>query len=274
MKYNLQFFADDVETDIDTSVEESEVADPIETEESTDSAEESEESTEEPEETPEEKPIDANAIAAAARRKAEAEAKEYKAKLDSQFARMFGKFKNPETGKPITSAEEYAQAFEAQERQKAEKQLRDNGIDPNLITELVNNNPAVLQAQEYLKEVQRSEAETSLAKDLAEISDIDPTIKSFDDVPADLVQFAIDKNLTLLEAYKIQNFGKMTSKKAEAIRQGAINDARGKAHLSPMNGIATSDNDVEIPAELRGMWEEMFPDKTYAERKKLYNQNL
>lgn len=274
MRYNLQFFADDVETDIDTSVEESEVADPIETEESTDSAEESEESTEEPEETPEEKPIDANAIAAAARRKAEAEAKEYKAKLDSQFARMFGKFKNPETGKPIESAEEYAQAYEAQERQKAEKQLRDNGIDPSLITELVNNNPAVVQAQQYLKEVQFKEAEAGLMNDLEAIGKIDPNIKSFDDVPSDLVQLAIDRNLTLFEAYKLTYFDDFNSKKVESIRQGAINEARNKAHLSPVNGIATSDDQVEIPMELRGMWEEMFPDKTYAERKKLYNKNL
>jgi len=279
MKLNLQFFADD-EMEISIGAEESETADPVEIEEtdidSTDSETDTEtDSTDEtPEEAPEEKPIDANAIAAAARRKAEAEAKEYKAKLDAKFAQMFGKFKNPITGKPIESAEEYAEAFAAQERQKAEKQLKDNGIDPNLITELVNNNPAVIQANEYLKEVQEKEAQESLMKDLSEISEIDPSIKTLEDVPADLVQYAIDKNLTLLEAYKIQNFGKMTSKKQEAIRQGALNEARSKAHLNPMNGVAVNDNQVEIPQNLRGMWEEAFPNKTWAERKALYNETL
>jgi len=274
MKYNLQFFADDVDSaDIDTSVEASEVAEPIETGDSTDSADETE-TPDEPEEPVENKPIDANAIAAAARRKAEAEAKEYKAKLDARYSKMFGKYTNPLTGKPITSAEEYAEAFEAQERQKAEQQLKDNGIDPNLINELVNNNPAVIQANEYLREQQEREAQERLNEDVAKISEIDPSIKSFEDVPPDLVQFAVEEKMTLLNAYKIMNFGKMTSKKVEAVRQGAINEARSKGHLNPINGIAVNDNSVEIPTELRSMWEEAFPNKTWDERKKLYNETL
>ena len=280
MKFNLQFFADeDIDTssaeDISTGAEESEIADPMETEDSTDSADSETEPQESAQESAaEEKPIDANAIAAAARRQAEQELKEYKANLNARFAQMFGKYTNPKTGKPISSAEEYADAFEDQERQKVEKQLKENGVNPELINELVNNSPAVKRANEVIRQQEEQQAFDAIAKDVGEIAKYDSAIKSYDDVPHEVVQYAIDNGYTLLNAYKILYFDKITPQKEAAIRQNAINQAKGKAHLAPVDGVATTDNLVDIPANVRGLWDDMFPDKTYAEKKKLYNEQL
>ena len=278
MKFNLQFFADDVETtDIDTGVEESVNAEPMEVEETDgdgDSVESATEETENEVDEPEESTVDVNAIAAAARRRAEAEFKQIQAERDAEFARRFGNYKHPITGKPISSEREYLDAIDAQQHQRLEKELSDKGIDIATINALVQNNPVVVQASQYLESAKQQEVMNMINADVAEIAKLDSSIKSFNDVPIEVVEYAKEKQMSLVDAYMVKNFGKMTSKKEEAIRQGAINQARNKAHLAPMNGVAQTDNSVEIPQSERAMWEDAFPNKTWAERKKLYNEVL
>ena len=277
-KLNLQFFADE---DISIGAEESEAATPVEVEGTDVDSEVSEEteateSTTEAEE-PEEQSIDVNAIAAAARRKAEAEIralKETQAKTDAEYVRRFGNFKNPITGEPIRSQADYLAALDAQEQIKNERVLREKGVDPSIINDLVARNPIVVEASQYLATAKERETMALIDADVQKLAELDPNIHSLDDVPANVIQTAIDKGYTLVDAYKVENYGKMTSQKAEAIRQGAINQAKGKAHLAPVNGVAVTDNSVEIPQNLRAMWEEAFPNKTWAERKALYNEQL
>lgn len=277
MKLNLQFFADeaDVDTSADINVggEEPEVAEPTGVEEGSEPEAEAEtETTEETE--PKARDFDRDAIAAAARRKAEAEAEAAQKRRDAEFARRFGNYAHPVTGKPISSEAEYLDAIDAQERLKSEKELRDKGIDPAMIDNLVKNNPAVIEANKYIEQAKEAEAKAQIDRDVAALAELDPSIKSFEDVPQEVIDEAISSKIPLTKAYRIVNYGKMTSQKAEAIRQGAINQVKGKSHLNPMNGVAVNDNSVEIPADLKGLWEEAFPDKTWEERKKLYNEQL
>ena len=278
MKFNLQFFADE---DISIGAEESEAATPVEVEGTDVDSEVSEEteateSTTEAEE-PEEQTVDVNAIAAAARRKAEAEIralKETQAKTDAEYVRRFGNFKNPITGEPIRSQADYLAALDAQEQIKNERVLREKGVDPSIINDLVARNPIVVEASQYLATAKERETMALIDADVQKLAELDPNIHSLDDVPDNVINAAIEKGCSLYDAYKIENYGKMTSQKAEAIRQGAINQAKGKAHLAPVNGVAVTDNSVEIPQNLRAMWEEAFPNKTWAERKALYNEQL
>ena len=273
-QFNLQFFADDVDTtDIDTGVEESVSAEPMEVEDDTNEGESEnvEETTEEPEE---EKPVDVNAIAAAARRKAESEARNAQAQKDAEIVRRFGHLKNPITGNYIRSEKDYWDALDAQEQLKSEAELREKGIDPRMIQEAVQRNPVVVQASQYLAQANEREAMAEIENDVKALSEIDSSIHSLHDVHPDVVRYAIDHQVPLTDAYKVMNYGKMTSAKEEAIRQGAINQARNKAHLNPINGVATQDNSVDIPQSERKMWEAMFPNKTWAERRELYNEAL
>lgn len=273
-QFNLQFFADDVDTtDIDTGVEESVCAEPMEVEDDTNEGESEnvEETTEEPEE---EKPVDVNAIAAAARRKAESEARNAQAQKDAEIVRRFGHLKNPITGNYIRSEKDYWDALDAQEQLKSEAELREKGIDPRMIQEAVQRNPVVVQASQYLAQANEREAKAEIENDVKALSEIDSSIHSLHDVHPDVVRYAIEHQVPLTDAYKVMNYGKMTSAKEEAIRQGAINQARNKAHLNPINGVATQDNSVDIPQSERKMWEAMFPNKTWAERRELYNEAL
>ena len=274
MKFNLQFFADE---DVSTGVEVSEVAEPMEVEETDgdgDSVESETEETENEVDEPEESTVDVNAIAAAARRRAEAEFKQIQAERDAEYASRFAGYVNPITKQPIRSERDYFDALDAQAQLENEAKLREKGVDPALINEMVQNNPLVKQANQFLENAKQQEAMNQIYADVAKLGEFDANIKTFEDVPPEVLQYAMTNKVPLTDAYKVVNFGKMTSAKEDAIRQSAINQTRNKAHLNPMNGVATNDNSVDIPLELRGMWEQLFPDKSYAERKKLYNEQL
>lgn len=275
MKLNLQFFA---EEDISAGAEvmESEVttAEPSET---VNPVDEGAETTETPTEetTVEEPKVDMNAIYAEARRRAEKEAKERQARADAECVRKFGHLTNPRTGQPIRSQADYFEALEAQEQMQMEKALADKGVDLNLLNQLIANNPAVRQAQEVLKQAELDRGKDLVTKDVAELSLIDPSIKTLSDVPKEVIEKVQQiPGLRITDAYKMLNYGKMTAEKQASIQQQTVNAVRSKQHLAPVNGVSTSDNLVEIPQNLKSLWEEAFPEKTPAERKALYNKQL
>ena len=81
-------------------------------------AEPTEETSVEEQET-ETQQVDMNAIYADARRKAEREYKDRVQKENNEFVRRFGHLKNPQTGEPIRSKEDYLKALDAQEEMRA-----------------------------------------------------------------------------------------------------------------------------------------------------------
>ena len=106
---NLQVFAEDEGSEESENIQE--VAEPeteaVESETETEG--ENEEVTEPHVQSPE-----TNAAFANMRRRAEA-AEKRAADLDAMYAKQYGKYTNPETGKPITSAADYFEAMAAQE---------------------------------------------------------------------------------------------------------------------------------------------------------------
>lgn len=225
----------------------------------------------------EEKPIvDVNSIAAAARRKAEAEARNMQKSIDDEYVRRFGHLSNPKTGEPIRSQADYLRALDDQEELRAKQELEENGIDPKLIDNLIANNPRIRQAEQVMAEAEKQQILNNINLDVEELGKLDPTIKSLADVPPNIIEMSMASNgvINLTSAYKILNFGKVADKKAEAITQNAINQAKGKQHLNPVNGIATPDEGVEIPSSELSLWKDMFPNKSSSELKALYNKSL
>ena len=218
--------------------------------------------------------IDVNAIAAAARRKSEQQLHA----IDAEYARRFGHLKNPKTGQPIRSQADYLAALDAQEEMKAKDQLQQNGVDPSVLDTLIANNPMIRQAQAVMEQARNQQTFNMISEDIAELNKLDPSIVSLETIPnIDAINAIVQRSggsIRLSEAYKIVNFGKVSENKQAAIRQNAINQAKGKQHLSPVNGVATPDEGVEIPSDVLSMWKETFPDKSNEELKKLYNKTL
>lgn len=270
MKLNLQYFAD--EEIVSTGA--NEVSETANQEESVNPVAESETPVVE-----EDRDKDRDAIFASMRRKAEAEAKaKYDAeieKLNSKVVRNFSGYINPDTGKPIASANEYFDIYEKQENDRRMAELEKGGISRDEFQKMIDNNPAVLEANRYLAMRKQEEAMKALDADFAKIVEIDDSYKgkTVDDLPESIKARVINSNgaISLLDSFKIENYGVISSKKAEALQQKAINDMRGKSHLNPVNGVAEPNTGRDLSeSELKTM-QRFYPGLSYEELKKKVN---
>ena len=256
---------------------------------------EEEESSDEPEaeassvtaDTANQQSAEENSRYAAMRRRAEAEAeKKFKAmqeSVDMKFAAMFSGYNNPVTGKPIKTAADYAEAFAAQQKQQQEKQLKDAGIDPELINKTVQqevqSNPAIQQAQAVLAKQQQDEANRMIEEDIQNIGAIDPTVSSIQDLQAqdnfkDVVAYCNSHpGARLSDAYKIINFDRLTNVQKQAAKQAAINQAKSKNHLNKVSGLNGATEGDDIPSAEFEKWKEWFPEKSAKELRALYNKS-
>ena len=271
MKYNLQFFADE---EVSTGVEATEPANQSETVNPSDNTtEETVEQTPDGAQTspqPTEEPVDRNAIFAEARRTFERKQNE----VNARYAERFKGLVNPETNKPITTPDEYLEALDAQERMEQRRKLEEQGVDINMLNKLIESSPRLKQAEQMLAEFKHQQTEQLIMADVAELNKLDPTITSLDTVPREVVEFGTQNNLTLVNAYKILNFGKVSTQQAQAIQQKTINQIAGKSHLAPTNGVTANDGLVDIPTNELATWQAAFPNLSSAELKKKYNRSL
>lgn len=271
---DLQMFAED-----EVSVETEETADLPDEEDEAEDIEEEAETEEEPEEEPEEQSEDfkneENAHYASIRRKAEADAK---AKADARIAQICKGVVHPRTGQPITTLEEYEDALYIQDKMARDKALQDKGVDPRIIDQAIQNNPTVRQAEAVLQQQQLALAQQKLEADLAEISKIDPSIKSFKDLDKlesiGEIMRKINEGWSLIDAFKTVEFENILARGKAGAKQSAINQTRGKAHLQGADSLAEDTDEVEIPKAEYESLKEVFPNKTGKELKKLYNQTL
>ena len=134
--------------------------------------------TAEPETTEQVQSDEINSQFAAARRKAEEAYNRKMSGINSEVKRLFGSVVNPVTGKNIETMEDYLQACEHQQRETLNQQLTEKGIDPNLIEQMVNNSPAIRQAQQILENNQRAEVQKQLDEDIKAVTAMAPEIKS------------------------------------------------------------------------------------------------
>lgn len=273
LKLNLQCFAEDElgveESDIAESEEEFTDENPVEEE----VTEEAEESTTEDEPEPEQDfKNERNAIYADARRKAEANAR---MKYDSEIAELCKGYVHPITKQPIRTLAEYKDALYQQERLATESKLQESGLDPKLIENAVANNPMIREAQMVLESNRAQQAERALESEFLEIQKLDPSITSYAEIPnVDEVISMVQRGARLIDAYKIVNFDSLMNARSAGAKQSAINQIKGKSHLVGVDSLAQDTSSEEIPADVYKAYKEIYPDKSGAELKKLYNSTL
>ena len=269
---NLQFFAEGEGNEGSENIQE--VAEP-ETE-VVESENENEGVNEEVTE-PQTQTAEANAAFANMRRQLEA-AKRQQREVDEMYARQYGNFSNPETGQPIRSAKDYFDAMAAQERVNARAQMQEKGIDPSIIDSMIANSPVIRQAKAATAELNGLRAQQMLENDYKEILELDPSLNSAEEILNDpLMPLMMDKvarGMSLVDAYKIVNFDKLSSQKGQAAKQAAINQVKSKNHLATGAALNVADAGDEIPSNLVEKFKENFPEKSMKELKALYNMAI
>ena len=272
LDFELQLFAEEGEV---TDVEVSEAVEPTEDESTEDEVETGE--TEETESAEPQQSDEDNARYAAIRRRAEEDARRrYEGELNNlnnQIAAMCQGLKHPVTGKPINNIHDYIDALANQQRMAREQELEEKGIDPSIIDRMIESNPVVMQAKQVIEQSKMTEAEAMIQRDVAEVSKYDPNIKNVQDL-LELPNFPeildrVNRGASLVDAYKMVNFDNFMQHTNDAARQQAINQMRGKSHLqSQGTGVATPNDDVEVPAEIMSRWK--AEGKTEKQIRELY----
>lgn len=163
------------------------------------------------------------------RAKIENEFAPYKSFIESQ-AQMYG-----------MSTQEYLQAVE-QERQAQERQKYiDQGINPDLINEILENHPDIQYARELkAKEQENAKFDSEAMELFNEFPDL-----QVDDIPAEVFHLQQEKGLSLLDAYLRVNYKTMT-KQAEQntirkLQNNALNTPGALGNDSPEHNTRVKD---------------------------------
>lgn len=199
--------------------------------------------------------------------------------------------RNPETGNPITSMEEFWNWKRSFDAQQLDKDLKSGKATADQISQMIASHPMVQQAQKIIQqsevqqqEVQRQQREQQqtadrerIEGDIAEIGKLNPSIKSAADLLAmpkyDTFKGYVGKGMGLLDAYKLTHMEELTEAKASAAAQQVRNNQRGKEHLTP-TAAARGSGAQAVPANVMDMYRAFNPKATEAEIQAHYNKIL
>ncbi len=234
-----------------------------------------------------------NSRYAAARRKAEAQrdAAIAQAKADAQADaqrtidqayRDMGLI-DPFTKRPITNKAEYDSYRQKMDIEKQSRVAKASGMSEDEFKEFVSSLPEVkaaremqAQAEETMKQAQAERAQIKIGEQIAEITKIDPSITSLEDLRKmenyDEFYDRVKRGHTLVEAYKLTNFDKLTKASADGAKQAALNSINGKSHLEKTSGRGTGA--ATVPKHILEEYRAFNPGATDAEIAKHYNKYI
>lgn len=275
---HLQFFAeDDVESynDVDFGVafaDDSESSVESETQEPS-TEEQGEENVEIANQQTEEVEIP-NEVWKKARLKAEREADAKIKKMQEQFNNSFaddeylGKI-NPYTNKAIRTKQDQQEYLETYSKDT----LKQNGLDENIIQQMIDNNPVIQEAKALKEQMQQERGQSQLQKELEKVSELNPEVKTIEDF-AKLSNFEEMDNLirnrgfSLSEAYIQANYKELVGKQTAIAKQQAINAVKGKSHLTSTEG--TAGEEIVVPKDTIEMYKALNPEMSLSEIKEDY----
>ncbi len=136
--------------------------------------------------------------------------------------------------------------------------VQDTEAFKDVLNQYIENNPTVLEAKEVIKKQQLENGTRLLNEQISEISKIDADIKSFDDIykmeNRETFDNLIKKGYSMVDAYKISNFEKLSSKTSAKAKQQVLNGINSKEHLKTSSGAAGSD--IIVPTEIMAQYKE------------------
>jgi hypothetical protein len=207
-------------------------------------------------------------------------------KTDADWERFFAAsgLKDTETGKPIKTRAEYEAWQQKHQLQQAQQQLKDGKLTPELMQQLISQNPVVQKAQAMIdqnaaaqKQAQQQAERTRISEEIAEIGKLDPKIQSVEDLLSmenfHTFKGYVDKGYSYLDSYKLSNMEKIATARAQQAQQQALDNARGKDHLKA-SGRSQGTGAMSVPPEVMRQYRLFNPGATDAQIQAHYNKSM
>lgn len=231
---------------------------------------------------------------AEARRKAERES--YKAqlkqeleaenakKMDSIIASM-GRV-NPFTKKPINTLAELEEYNRENDKRRKAERLSKLGISQEDFDELVENHPTVKAAKDAAAALEQQKAELiraqqneELRAEMAEISKIDPNIRTATDLMnhpmyTEVKRLVQENDHSIAEAFRIATEPARAKEQNDRVRQSAALAASGKNHLSSMQAAGGTAPQITVPEAVMKGYRLSNPKITPEQARKQYARYL
>lgn len=208
---------------------------------------------------------------AAARRKAEEDARVAKG-VDDAIAALG--LVNPYTGKAVTNKADFEEYGKAQGKEKEDAFLDKTGVTKEELKSYVEGLPEVQRAKQIEADLERQKQQTALDAAIAEVTKIDPAIKTLDDLrKLPNYQEIYDRAMhgySLADAYWCVNRDRLTQKASAAAKQAALNRA-GKDHLTATT--SRGEGAIDVPADVMETYRILNPKATDAEIRDHYNKH-
>lgn len=180
--------------------------------------------------------------------------------------------KNSFTGAPITNMEEFEAWKTAFDEARIQKELQAGKLTRESVDAMIAANPTVRRAEEIIRQSQEQakaqaqrQAQERIDGELAEIHKLDPSINGVEDLlhmpNAKAFYDLVKKGNTFLDAFRLANFEQLAAAQADAARQQAMTNARGKDHLRG-TGTQQGEGAPSIPPEEMEMFRRFNPKAT------------
>ncbi len=217
---------------------------------------------------------------AAARRAREQQAAEAatQARVDQVYANMFRGQVNPFTGKPITTEADFLAYQQAKQQQDTNAAMQKAGINPQVITQMVQQELQPMRQQLQEAQMQKARLEAAEFNRRADAligeavksigAQYDHSIKSLGDITAmptaERFNELVQRGYKLEDAFYHANREAIDKRRAEAAYRKGAEAGVSRQHLSPAKQTQGKEP-VSVPADVARGFREVMPGMTNAE---------
>lgn len=188
------------------------------------------------------------------------------------------------TGETIATVEQLGAWQQKMGEAKLQRDLQSGKLTVESLHQAMSQHPAIQQAQQMLEQQkqeqlaqQQAAEKLRIEGEIAEISKMDPSIKTVADLLTmpTAAQFKgyVAKGLSFLDAFKLSNMERMATAQAEAAKQEAMNNSRGKEHLKATGAGRGAGTATVSPSQM-AVFRQMNPGATDAEIVQFYTNYL
>lgn len=212
---------------------------------------------------------DENAKYAAARRKAE---RERDLAIDAAIKDLG--LTDSYTGKPITTKAEY-DAFKAREAKDKKAEVAEAAsMSEEAFDAFISGLPEVQRLKRAADAAEKQQQRLALDEQIREIAKLDPSVTSVEALMSRAeypqIYARVQHGLSIVDAFRLENFDALTTSAAASARQSALNAANSKDHLAPTS--TRGQGAVTVPAGVKAQYKLFNPTATDAEIAAHYNK--